>query len=531
MGHDDDDDDDAWNELFSRASEEPANFLGKSSRETGKRKDKKRKRGKVEQTKDQKFLQMLASRMKPHSICDLDSISDNNQWQMIAYRDLQTLRSQAYALATGATEKKITRKNVRTLAALDLSSVSDQGEVEVLRRKVEQVIDYVTKSEHSPSFDSWVRIIIACDDLYLRIYYLQTSGSLLPPYVPHPTQYFASNINQSEEDKKLKKLTKKKRNIRTLFGIGEKGGHSLFVIYQQRKYETLKLFQSYDINGIDTQRVLNKQNKASPSSLAYHETVAAPMLMQWRDSCRDVMCNLFCYACVTPSTLSSITDKLNKTGVEEIIELGSGTGYFAKLLKDYGLRVKAYDLNPPCSDFNDYHGKTQPFTTIVKGTDSTVFKEPISQATALLLCYPPPNCTMAYDCTTVFLKVGGTCIIHVGEWKGLTGSKRFEELLVKEFECVYRAPCPTWGTDAASVSLWKKCDTSRKTEQVLLPCIACGEKESIRRCRLIRHAVYCSEACFNKHENEFRVICQLSMIPAPLFGMLSFTSDLHFQPL
>jgi len=526
------DDDNAWNDLFTKASEQPTKFLEKVSHESeGRNNNKKRKREKGEQKNEQKFRQMLASRMNTQLILNGKNFSDDGQWQMIAYSSLLSLRSRAYALATGATKNHIDQKDIQRISVAAFPSKLDQGELELLRNKLEHLKECITLSRHSPSFDTWVRIIIACDDLYLRIYYLQTSGSLQQPYIPHPAQYFTSKIDQSAEYKKLRKLTKKKYDVRALFGIDEEEGHILFAIYRKRMHESWELFQSHKLSGSDSQKILKQPNKSPSSSLAYHETPAAPILKEWRDSCRDVLCNLLCYACVAPSTLSFLSNELKKNGIDKIIELGAGTGYLAKIFEEVGLSVKAYDINPSCDHFNDYHGKTQPFTTVQTGTHSNVLHKSIPQSTALLLCYPPPNCTMAYDSAKRFMKVGGNCLIHVGEWKGMTGSKQFEELLVKDFKCIYRAPCPTWGTDAASVSVWKKCDSIGKTGEVLLPCIACGNHEAKRRCRLIRYAVYCSEDCFKNHASEFQLLCQLSLIPAQLYENLSFVDNLHFQPL
>jgi hypothetical protein len=38
-----------------------------------------------------------------------------------------------------------------------------------------------------------------------------------------------------------------------------------------------------------------------------------------------------------------------------------------------------------------------------------------------------------------FVEVGGNVFIHVGEFKGLTGSTDFERYLQKKFQCVHRS--------------------------------------------------------------------------------------------
>ena len=49
-------------------------------------------------------------------------------------------------------------------------------------------------------------------------------------------------------------------------------------------------------------------------------------------------------------------------------------------------------------------------------------------------------------------------LIHIGEFKGLTGSSPFEHYLLRYFYCTDRWPCLTWGTDAAEVTVWRARD-------------------------------------------------------------------------
>jgi hypothetical protein len=106
----------------------------------------------------------------------------------------------------------------------------------------------------------------------------------------------------------------------------------------------------------------------------------------------------------------------------------------AKLLQR--ITVQAYDVDPTSNSFNEYHGRTHPFVDVRRGHISTVFNGDI-QSTALLLCYPPPQMKMAYNALKTFMDKGGSTFIHVGEWKGLTGSAEFEELLQRNWRCVY----------------------------------------------------------------------------------------------
>jgi hypothetical protein len=379
--------------------------------------------------------------------------------------------------------------------------------------------------QNADSNRSILRLIMACDDLYFRLYYLQTIGSVSESFLPHPITYFSRQEGgqSPSTDSKLStfaKLCKDHPEIEALFGLHQTTGHHILSkLHQMRTMETLSLLRA---SVKETTQALNRPCP-SPTTLECHETPADPLLKEWRDSCRDVLCHLYCYATIAPCALSSFVAKLKEVGVSSIVELGAGTGYFAKLLQDAGLKMQAYDMHPPLDELNEYHGRTAPFCKVQKGTHKTVSFTPRQ---ALLLCYPPPQSSMAYDALLAFCKAGGQHFIHVGEWKGLTGSAEFEELLLQECYCIHRSFCLTWGTDASHLSIWKR--GSKESKSLLLPCIACGEKEAVRRCRLIRHAVYCSKECFLSHEEKFQALCDLYVVPKVV---LEFSNNLHFQPL
>ena len=147
-----------------------------------------------------------------------------------------------------------------------------------------------------------------------------------------------------------------------------------------------------------------------------------------------------------------------------IIEIGAGTGYVASLLKDAGINTVAWDIRPPGSTkSNEYHGSTPEFCNVAKGDPSDLrLRFPSLKAEAdeaLLLCYPPPESPMAKEALEAYLAGGGKCLIHIGEFSGLTGSTAFEDLLVRHFYCVDRIPCLAWGTDASMVTVWLRNST------------------------------------------------------------------------
>ena len=520
--------DDGWGDLFAMAAGETPSGkslvdeqVEKKSQSGIKKKNKKRKRN------DAAFEEMLDSRL---SLAQEGPINfkESNEWHIVIYRAVCNLRADALSFATGGAKRQFNKgDNLGTLSRIIFPPSLELGELSILSEKKNRLFDYA--SQKRATFATAVRIIISCDDLYLRLYYLQVSGALPlggTSYLPHPVTHFDSlgkNLADSTSSD-LSRLCDKFPHLAAYYGLDEIDHNPLSKIYQQRFIESHRLFKA-SLNPEETLEALNKQNAHPPTSLEYHATPAAHLLQEWRDSCRDVLCHLYCYATMSSSCTSALIDALQKMKVSRIIELGAGTGYMAKLLQC--ITVQAYDVDPTSSSFNEYHGRTHPFVDVRNGTHLTVFNDEM-QSTALLLCYPPPQMRMAYNALKTFMDKGGSSFIHVGEWKGLTGSAEFEHLLQSNWCCVYRKPCLTWGTDAADVTVWIR--GRGKEATILLPCMNCGKREATRRCRLLRHAAYCNRDCFESQQNQvFRAMCVLSLVPPTL--PLDYDNDLHFQPL
>jgi len=299
-------------------------------------------------------------------------------------------------------------------------------------------------------------------------------------------------------------------------------------------------------------QLLSKQMLTLPTNdaLSCHETPAPQILMEWRDSCRDLLCNLYAYATLAPGDVQRICSLIEKHKVKAgIIELGSGTGYIAKLLKAAGTNVTAWDVRPTeqlkaFKATNEYHGCTPPFFNVQRGDVSTlqnfflISQSKLTKETgALLLSYPPPRCLMAYHALRTYMTAGGGCVIHIGEFRGLTGSEEFEELLIENFRCVDRSPCLCWGTDAAEVSIWLRLKNKSKNgdvpleQRMLLPCSYCGQTQATKRCRLARYLVYCGEGCFRRDTEKRKVDLTMTMISSDGEESLDFNNEQHFTSL
>lgn len=112
----------------------------------------------------------------------------------------------------------------------------------------------------------------------------------------------------------------------------------------------------------------------------------------------------------------------------KIIEMGSGTGYWAKYLSQFEIDVLAYDTIDTRSTFCDdvyYH-------EIVEGGPEVLDK--VSKDRALFLCWPPYDDPFAYNCLKAYK---GNYLIFVGEgYGGCTGDDNFFNLIEKEWDII-----------------------------------------------------------------------------------------------
>lgn len=123
------------------------------------------------------------------------------------------------------------------------------------------------------------------------------------------------------------------------------------------------------------------------------------------------LCNkLFSYACPSPAAINALVN------LGTIVEIGAGSGYWARCLADAGATVYAFDnLSWKIERlwYDVKRGGTQKAGTVA--------------ADALLLCWPPYSEPMAYRALKAFQ---GPWVAYVGEGKeGCTGCSRFHREL------------------------------------------------------------------------------------------------------
>lgn len=117
-----------------------------------------------------------------------------------------------------------------------------------------------------------------------------------------------------------------------------------------------------------------------------------------------------------------------------VVEIGAGTGYWARQLHDAGVNVVAYDIAPPPSKQNQWFAGQEPCFPVRRG-DHHVAAQHTERT--LLLVWPTRNEDWAADAAQVHLDAGGERLVYVGEPPGgRTGDLRLHAVLDLVGRCV-----------------------------------------------------------------------------------------------
>lgn len=172
----------------------------------------------------------------------------------------------------------------------------------------------------------------------------------------------------------------------------------------------------------------------------------AQAMDRYRDAykLRRELTSLYSFAVPTDDALDAILD------LGPVVEIGAGTGYWAKLLRERGGDVAAYDL------LGEKWAKWFPDGLLDRVDLGDVDMAAKHADRTLLLVWPPYGTSMAYDALTAYEDAGGHHVVYVGEGPGgCTADDDFHDRITASCdECRYNddEPCPTGGHHA----VWRK---------------------------------------------------------------------------
>jgi hypothetical protein len=127
----------------------------------------------------------------------------------------------------------------------------------------------------------------------------------------------------------------------------------------------------------------------------------------------------------------------------EVVEIGAGSGYWAKVLSESGISVIAFDNFSWPNDFTEKWFDVQ---------EGSIEKATEHSDKALMLCWPNYDDPFAYEALKAYK---GNTVIYVGEgFKGCTGDDQFYDLLHSEWKEIKTVSIPQWCGIHDYLSIW-----------------------------------------------------------------------------
>ena len=158
-----------------------------------------------------------------------------------------------------------------------------------------------------------------------------------------------------------------------------------------------------------------------------------------------------------------------------IVECGAGTGYWAQLLREAGVSVRAYDIAPVHGDAtNGFHalgnlGNALPFCKVGSAGAEAAAWFPDR---TLFLCWPPREtdgsgtgrADVAFLASDALKQYAGETVAYVGVCRAAedeverydTAGETFERALTEDFDLVERVELPNWPPLRDSLTLWRR---------------------------------------------------------------------------
>ena len=155
-----------------------------------------------------------------------------------------------------------------------------------------------------------------------------------------------------------------------------------------------------------------------------------------------------------------LDDNAVRTLVEHspIVEIGAGTGYWARLAAEAGADIVAYDSRPPVAGRKKVVAwaiETGTCFPVRRGGPGMVR---FHQDRTLFLCWPPHSHDMAFDSLRQYM---GSTLIYVGENGGCTANDRFHEMLDRDWEFAKVVAIPQWHGLHDRMFIFKRKDKRR----------------------------------------------------------------------
>lgn len=181
------------------------------------------------------------------------------------------------------------------------------------------------------------------------------------------------------------------------------------------------------------------------------ETAVACKSMVDAYGLRAGLCDRYAWAIPSPEALEFLAGRFSK-----IVEIGAGRGYWARLLKNLGCDVRAFDPAIWRKDGsvhkNHWHPTgTHTFCPVVKADHRMAGHD---SSRALMLCWPPYNDPMAYE---ALLAYRGNDLIYIGEGSGgCTANDEFHGLLEDVWDQVADIEIPAWPGIRDSLMVYRR---------------------------------------------------------------------------
>jgi hypothetical protein len=167
-----------------------------------------------------------------------------------------------------------------------------------------------------------------------------------------------------------------------------------------------------------------------------------PYLQKFRDAQdfyqrfdhRSELVRQYAWAVPTPDVVAEIVK------YSPIIEIGAGTGYWARQIQLAGGNVLAFDKAPPgLSKKKNWYDHQTTYFNVQRGRASKIKKHPDR---TLFLCWPPYSTSLAHDCLSLYR---GNVFLYVGEDRyGCNGDRAFWKLIGAEWEEERYMEIPQW---------------------------------------------------------------------------------------